>query len=284
MSTPRVLSCLAAAITLLAGCSAPAPAPTATPTPHPPAPESVAADLIGTWTLSEPSGHVGELTMLEDGFTYGAACGEVSGTWITLGDAWLGSPGLIDPGCVRDGQLDVPWLTTTERLEAHDSGWLFTDSGGTTTGALNGRLTRGVPAEPTMEAIRPLDANLSPASLTGTWHITWAVSEAMPLAEDTGAPIFGDDDTFLEFRDGDWKSFVDTPGACGSSGRYAELDHGYVVTNTPGMVASIGCPGLQVGSLVTAVRVVGADGAILHLFDSRGRELLRLEPHSSTSG
>lgn len=259
---------------LLASCTALPPTTTHEPAPRPAPPGSVAASMIGTWTLTDSAtGDIGELTLSATGLTGTMPCGTIDGVWVTAGDAWLGEMSLSDPGCVRDGALDAPWLTSTAGVEATDAGWhLLAPDGGITatlTEGTPGGTAAGTPDADVIYSAQPLPVDLSTGAIAGRWLVTEAAESALGAADPTAITRYP---TFVEFTERTWE----ISGGCFGSGRWEDLGDGYVVAMGPGVMVGLGCGGPYVAPLITAMRTAGFDGDELVLFDRSGDELLRL--------
>lgn len=253
MIKARTSVALVLAAALLSGCTAattPTQLPASAPRPAPPA--SIAADLLGTWTVTDvETAKVGTITFTSGAFSAQLPCGDVDGGWLTAGDAWLGEPSLMDSGCIRGGQLDIPWLDDTVGIVQVGVTWTLVDSDGATTATLTDSTWDG-PAESDDGYVAvPLDPALTVEPLEGRWQVGG---------------------TYVEFHDSSWS----TP--C-SGGRFVELGDGYVLAIAPGISGGIGCPDGDPGPL-GSMRTAGFDGEELVLFDAEGEQIVRLDPAS----
>lgn len=267
---------------LLVGCTAAAPAPTPEPTipPRPAAPASIGADLLGTWTITDvETANVGTIEFTPGAFVAQLACGEISGSWMTAGDAWLGVGSMTDGGCVSSGRLTAAWLAPTVGIVRVGQTWSLVDSEGATTATLtDGISSRGptvIPVEHRYSAI-PLDPALSVGPIEGRWLVAEADDSANYLDSAQEIPVPASVSTYLELVGSTWRISTDGNPPCGRTGRFVELGNGYVLSGSPGITASIGCPGLNLAPLITDMRTAGFDGEELVLFDAEGEEIVRL--------
>lgn len=246
----RMPLALVLAAALLTGCTAPPPAPTETSPPRPAPPASVAADLLGTWTVTDvETAKVGTVTFSAGVFTAQLPCGEITGDWASAGEAWLGIGSLTSPACSR-----TPWLDSSAGIVRVGETWTLVDTDGATTATLIDGVTAGATSTPTIDndyQATPLDPAFTVGSIAGRWQVG---------------------DAYVVFDEASW----DAP--CGR-GRFAELGDGYVLSVSPSIVRSVACDVFDPEPLRT-MRTAGFDGQELVLFDSDGEETLRLTPAS----
>ena len=264
-----------AAAALIVGCTA-IPPVAAPPSGSPAAvktPASVEAELLGTWTITDAAtSETGTVTFTSPrSFTAQLPCGETDGVWVTAGNAWLAETGLIGPGCVRDGQLAIPWITHTVGIEPTADGWTLTGLDGEPTASLAAFTPAGSTSMDGSYSAQPLDPAFTVDRIEGRWLVVSADESANPLDAE-GKPLYRTQvDTYLDLTRSVWN--VST--GCGQ-GRFAELGDGFVLSVSPSVVGAIACEGLQIGPLVSDMRTAGFDGPELVLFDAEGAELLRL--------
>lgn len=244
---PLALVLASALVTAVAltGCTAAPPAPAPTSPPRPAPPESIAADLLGTWTITDvETAKVGTITFSPASFAAVLPCGEFTGLWVTAGEAWIGEGSLLAPGCSR-----IPWLTESVGIVRVGETWTLVGLDGAATATL----TDGVsgPAPENVSDVEYSPVPLDPALTVGPLEGRWRVGQ-----------------TYVVFHDASWS----TP--C-SGGRYVELGDGYVLAIAPGISGSIGCPDGDPGPLGNT-RTAGFDGEELVLFDAEGEEIVRL--------
>ena len=254
---------IALSIGLLGSCTAPQPEPLPTPTvqPRAAAPTDTGSDLVGTWTISDPTAGTSSTLTLQEGGMWEAQheCGPITGSWASLGDyfvatAWGGTTACITGG---DPRPTLPWVEKTHRIASSESGWTLTDDAGAVTGTLTDGRWDG-PA-PRSTSVRPLPQGFTVGEITGRW---------VPMVTTPG-------ESFVEFSGERWES---SDGCNGNSGKWADLGDGYFLSTPPGPQTAIGCENVPVADWVSATRTAGFEGDILVLFDAAGTELGRLSP------
>ncbi len=247
-------------IALLAGCTTgptPTPTPSITAEPRPAPPADTAAELTGTWTITDVAdGMSGSIILGNGGWEATYECGPIQGTWIAAGDRFLATWSGGSMGCFDniDPQPLLAWVASTTRLAQTDSGWTLLDATGTTTATL----TNGIAASPapTPTVVTPLASTYTVAPLDGRW---------IPLVDDPGK-------SYLELDENEWTA---SDGCNGARGRWLDLGDGYLVTTPPGISTQIGCENIPVAEWVGQARTAGFDGDELVLFDAAGDELGR---------
>ncbi|MDH6181514.1 hypothetical protein M2152_001696 [Microbacteriaceae bacterium SG_E_30_P1] len=259
----RMLAPVALLTAGLAACTSAVPLSTPTPTPtfepRAAAPVNTAAEIVGTWTLVDPSdGMSATITLRDSGMWEGAyECGGINGEWASLGDAFLAMSWGGDMGCIDniDPQPSLEWVEKTERIVASEDGWTLTDAAGAVTGSLTGGTLESEP--PQDEPIQPLPQGFTVGHVEGRWA---------PIVETPG-------DSYVEFGTGVWQS---SDGCNGNGGRWVDLGGGYLLATPSSISTMIGCENVPVAEWVGAARTAGFDDEQLVLFDSRGVELGRL--------
>lgn len=259
---PKLLLPAPLTMAALTACTTPQPAPSSTPTmqPRAAAPADTAAELVGTWTITDVNdGAVNTLILSESGvWEVTHECGPVSGSWASLGDyfvatAWGGTTACTSGG---DPRPTLPWVENTYRIARTESGWTLTDAAGSATASLTDGTQDGAPPQTT---VVPLAQGFGVGAIEGRW---------VPLVDIPG-------NSFVEFNGERWES---SDGCNGNSGKWADLGDGYFLSTPSGPQTAIGCENIPVETWVSSARTAGFDEGTLVLFDADGTELGRLAP------